>query len=153
MATNLSGVDLVDQALAMYPHRRRKRHWYLHVFFHFLDLMIVNACHLYKIDHGILPLLNFKAAVAHTLINLGQIEKQSQKQKQPSSIPPQFKRGGQWQRRQRKCGTTQGATDQNWPISRTQISAMAQGARGTQYICTKWNGLLCSDCFESFYTR
>ncbi|XP_014865728.1 PREDICTED: piggyBac transposable element-derived protein 2-like, partial [Poecilia mexicana] len=40
---HMGGVDLVDQCVAMYPHRRRNKRWYIRVFFHFLDATVVNA--------------------------------------------------------------------------------------------------------------
>ncbi len=69
---HMGGVDLVDQCVAMYPHRRRNKWWYIRVFFHFLDVIIVNAWHLYLMS-GLekLNLLHFKASVARALINTG----------------------------------------------------------------------------------
>ena len=44
---HMGGVELVDQCLAMYPHRRRNKRWYIRVFFRFLDVTIINAWRLY----------------------------------------------------------------------------------------------------------
>ncbi|KAK1905872.1 PiggyBac transposable element-derived protein 3 [Dissostichus eleginoides] len=35
---HMGGVDLMDQCVAMYPHRRKNKRWYIKVFFHFLDV-------------------------------------------------------------------------------------------------------------------
>lgn len=43
---HMGGVDFIDQCVAMYPHRRKNKQWYIRVFFHFLDVAIVNAWHL-----------------------------------------------------------------------------------------------------------
>ncbi|MGH0142048.1 UNVERIFIED_CONTAM: hypothetical protein FKN15_075309 [Acipenser sinensis] len=72
---NMGGVDLIDQCVSMYPHRRKNRRWYIRVFFHFLDVTCVNAWLLYRMagfyDQD---LLNFKASIAQSLINAGSLE-------------------------------------------------------------------------------
>ena len=47
---HIGGVDLIDQCVAMYPHRRRNKRWYIRVLFHFLDMTNVNAWHLYRMS-------------------------------------------------------------------------------------------------------
>lgn len=69
---HMGGVDQVDQMVAMYPHRRKNKRWYIRVFFHFLDVTVVNAWHLERMS-GLekRDLLHFKASVARSLINAG----------------------------------------------------------------------------------
>lgn len=55
----------IDQRVAIYPHRRRNKRWYILVcfFFHFLDVTVVNAWRLYLMS-GLekLNLIFFKAS-------------------------------------------------------------------------------------------
>uniref|UniRef100_A0A3Q3Q2J4 PiggyBac transposable element-derived protein domain-containing protein n=1 Tax=Monopterus albus TaxID=43700 RepID=A0A3Q3Q2J4_MONAL len=64
---HMGGVDLVDQCVAMYPHRCRKKRWYIRM-----------------------NLLLFKASVAHALINAGSL--QQSRRGRPSATPPPVKR-------------------------------------------------------------
>uniref|UniRef100_A0A3B1KIQ1 PiggyBac transposable element-derived protein domain-containing protein n=1 Tax=Astyanax mexicanus TaxID=7994 RepID=A0A3B1KIQ1_ASTMX len=72
---HMGGVDLMDQCVAMYPHRRRNKRWYIRVFFHFLDVTTVNAWLLYRMSgNEAKDLLHFKASIArsqfhHNILN------------------------------------------------------------------------------------
>ncbi|XP_038157198.1 piggyBac transposable element-derived protein 2-like [Cyprinodon tularosa] len=87
---HMGGVDLVDQCVAMYPHRRRNKRWYIRVFFHFLDVTVVNAWRLYLMS-GLekMNLLIFKFSVARVLINSG--SGQQKGKGRPSGTPPPAK--------------------------------------------------------------
>lgn len=88
---HMGGVDLMDQCVAMYPHRRKNKRWYLRVFFHFLDVTTVNAWHIYRMcELDKKDLLHFKASVARALVNATSI--QTPRRGRPSATPPPLKR-------------------------------------------------------------
>lgn len=72
---HMGGVDHIDQMVAMYPHRRTNKRWYIRVFFHFLDVTVVNAWHLERMS-GLVKrdLLHFKSSLARSLINAGSFQ-------------------------------------------------------------------------------
>ncbi|CAM4362736.1 unnamed protein product [Leuciscus chuanchicus] len=88
---HMGGVDLMDQCVAMYPHRRKNKRWYIRVFFHFLDVAIINAWHIYRMS-GLekKDLLHFKASVARALLNAGSTKMRTRGR--PNATPPRVKR-------------------------------------------------------------
>lgn len=89
----MGGVDLMDRMISYYPHGFKNKKWYLRMFFHLLNMAIVNSWILYrqKVDKEF-PLLNFKAAVATSLLNLGTVEKVKRGRQGPSFSPPPLKK-------------------------------------------------------------
>ncbi|CAK6971138.1 piggyBac transposable element-derived protein 3-like%2C partial [Scomber scombrus] len=72
---HMGGVDVMDQCVATYPHRRKNKRWYIRVFFHFLDVTLVNPWHLYRLSgNEAKDLLHFKASAAHAFINAGSMK-------------------------------------------------------------------------------
>jgi len=72
---HMGGVDLLDSLLGLYRIRIRSKKWYHRMFFHILDLSIVNAWLLYRrvlrqnlSTEVVLPLSDFKAQVAEGII-------------------------------------------------------------------------------------
>ncbi|KAF3834759.1 hypothetical protein F7725_027317 [Dissostichus mawsoni] len=82
---HMGGVDLMDQCVAMYPHRRKNKRWYIKVFFHFLDVTTVNAWHLTK--YGSSALQGICSSCAHKC----RIHQDTRKRK-PSATPPRKRR-------------------------------------------------------------
>lgn len=69
---HMGGVDLLDSLLGYYRIKIRSKKWYLRIFFHMLDLTLVNAWLLYKRNTGEkLALKDFKACVAEGLCHAG----------------------------------------------------------------------------------
>ena len=74
--TNMGGVDKMDSLLGFYRIFFRSRKWYLRIFFHMLDLSLINAWLLYIRDFEAsespgkhLSLYEFKASVSYALRN------------------------------------------------------------------------------------
>jgi hypothetical protein len=68
----MGGVDLTDRMIAHYPHNAKNKRWYLRLFFHFLNVTIINCWILFKRARDPkYPLLNFKADLAEELISHG----------------------------------------------------------------------------------
>ncbi|CAJ1063463.1 piggyBac transposable element-derived protein 2-like [Xyrichtys novacula] len=149
---HMGGVDLVDQCLAMYPHRRRNKRWYIRVFFHFLDVAIVNAWRLYLMS-GLdkMSLLLFKASVARALINSGTLQL-SRGRGRPSATPPPVKRRAVTKvAREVRFGT-----GNHWPqlteVKNANRCHDAACRRKTKYICMHCSVPLCPGCFANFHT-
>lgn len=147
---HMGGVDLVDQCLAMYPHRRRNKRWYIRVFFHFLDVTIVNAWRLYLMS-GLekMRLLLFKASVARALINSGTL--QQSKRGRPSGTPQPMKRRAVTKvAREVRFGT-----GYHWPqpteVKNANRCHDAACTRKTKYICMQCCVPLCPGCFANFH--
>lgn len=71
----MGGVDLMDSLLGYYRIHFRSKKWYTKIFFHILDMVIVNAWRLYQIvfDSKDLALYTFKVMVAEQLMKSNQL--------------------------------------------------------------------------------
>lgn len=67
----MGGVDLMDRMIAHYPRGLKNKKWYLRVFFHFLNVSIINSWILYRKKCTDIPLLNFKASIVWTMLQIG----------------------------------------------------------------------------------
>jgi len=62
-------MDMMDRMIAHYPHGLKNRKWYLRIFFHLVNMTIVNSWILYrKSVDGIMSLLNFKDSKVWTML-------------------------------------------------------------------------------------
>ena len=67
------GVDLLDSFLWRYKNKMRSKKWYFRLFYHMLDMSIVNSWILFQKVHGrILQLKDFRAQVAECLCKVDQ---------------------------------------------------------------------------------
>lgn len=72
---HMGGVDLMDSHLGRYRIRIKSRKWYMRIFYHLLDLTIINAWILYRTVMGkrgkaskdIMNLADFRSELADTL--------------------------------------------------------------------------------------
>lgn len=73
---NMGGVDKADMLLALYRITLKTKQWYKRIFFHMLDLSVVNSWLLYRVSkHECqIQLANFKFAVAKALICSKKVE-------------------------------------------------------------------------------
>lgn len=73
----MGGVDLNDMLVALYRMNLGTKKYYMRIFFHIIDVCIVNAWLLYRKSVGnvkkVKPLINFKAEIAHGLLTYGRI--------------------------------------------------------------------------------
>ncbi|KAK1876358.1 PiggyBac transposable element-derived protein 4 [Dissostichus eleginoides] len=147
----MGGVDLMDQCVAMYPHRRKNKRWYTKVFFHFLDVTTVNAWHLYKMS-GLeqMDLLHFKASVARALINAGSIKTRGRGR--PSATPPRKRRAVS-----KAPAEIRFVSGNHWPqLTEAKNANRCQDAactRKTKYICMQCCVALCPGCFANYHGR
>ncbi|XP_046998937.1 piggyBac transposable element-derived protein 4-like [Schistocerca americana] len=90
----IGGVDLVDSVLALYRIQIRSKKWYHRIFFHILDLIIVNAWFLYRRDalssgmhwKSMLALAEFKKVIGRCLLFQGKSEARKQEKPKSNSI-------------------------------------------------------------------
>lgn len=75
---HMGGVDLQDSLLGLYPIKVKSKKWYHRIFYHMLDVAVVNAWILDKKikrqlgqEDKIIPLLTFKTELAMQLCNRG----------------------------------------------------------------------------------
>jgi hypothetical protein len=70
----MGGVDLLDSIMGRYKIKMRSKKWYFRLFYHFLDITIVNAWLLYKRMKGNdFPLYQFRTQIADYLCWTGQV--------------------------------------------------------------------------------
>uniref|UniRef100_A0A3B1KJ79 PiggyBac transposable element-derived protein domain-containing protein n=1 Tax=Astyanax mexicanus TaxID=7994 RepID=A0A3B1KJ79_ASTMX len=150
---HMGGVDLMDQCVAMYPHRRRNKRWYIRVFFHFLDVTTVNAWLLYRMSgNEAKDLLHFKASIARALINAGSVKIHTRGR--PSATPPPAKR-----RAVSKAPPRSGMPmETTGPSSRKQkmpADAKMQHAHEEPSNILSCSGLvaLCPGCFGNYHRK
>ena len=70
---HMGGVDLLDSLLGLYKTRMKSKKWYHKIFFHLMDMTVINAWLLYRRcrnDNNI-RLLDFKISVAEALCRSG----------------------------------------------------------------------------------
>lgn len=91
---HMGGVDLMDSLLGRYKIKMRSRKWYLRIFYHLVDLSVINAWLLYlrvmkeKGDDGKttkLKLAEFRLELGETMCRMGKYEKT--KRGRPSLTP------------------------------------------------------------------
>lgn len=151
----MGGVDLMDRMIAHYPHGFKNKRWYLRVFFQLLNISIINAWLLYKQKKENIPLLEFKAHLANSLIALGTLDTRRRRGR-----PSSQEEAGPPQKRSR-------------PVVRAAASVRYDGVRHypkkvdcanpprchdvlcrkrTRYICEKCTEPVCPDCMKIFHT-
>ncbi|CAG9566084.1 unnamed protein product [Danaus chrysippus] len=83
----MGGVDLLDSMLGYYRIHLRSRQWYKRIFFHMVDMTLVNAWLLWRRINAdsYMPLYDFKLAVSEHLHKAGKAV-MTKKRGRPSSI-------------------------------------------------------------------
>jgi hypothetical protein len=73
---HMGGVDLHDSLLGRHRNKMRSKKWYMRLFYHLIDVTIVNAWLLYRRvhqDENYMRLADFRAEVAESLCKAGQV--------------------------------------------------------------------------------
>lgn len=72
---HMGGVDLLDSMLGLYRIKIRSRQWYKRIFFHLVDMCIVNAWLLWRrnSDGVYMPLYDFKLAISEHYRKAGKL--------------------------------------------------------------------------------
>lgn len=86
---HMGGVDLMDSMIGRYKILIRSRKWYMRLFYHLLDVTVINSWLLYlraKGNRGNLKLVEFRLELAEALCRMGAINRL--KRGRPSSSQP-----------------------------------------------------------------
>lgn len=160
---HMGGVDLMDSFMGRYKIYMKSRKWYIRIFYHLLDMSLVNSWLLYKRVHSkkqpackLLNQAQFRAEVAYTLCNLRSV---ANKRGRPSinleqEIENKRKRGPM-----KHIPPSEVRADQtgHWPsIANKKIRCKLPNCKGfTHTICEKCGVGLClnkhNNCFKQFH--
>lgn len=150
----MGGVDLVDRMVAHYPHGFKNKKWYLRIVFHFINVTIVNAWHLYKIktNQPKYPLLAFKASLASSLMAQAYASKKRgrpstetpepvKKRPAPSKMAQEVRYDG--------VGHYPGKIETAHPPRCHDKNCKSR----TRFQCKKCKEPVCPACMEAFHTK
>ena len=166
---HMGGVDLVDGLVALYRIVTRSKKWYHRLFFHMIDLSIVNAWGLYRRDANSMAiekkhqhkLYEFRLMLANALIMSGKAVDGGKKRGRPSSIDNDFNK-------KRKLGpNTRPIPTKDIRLDNVGHNLVFRGQRGackkpgctgkTNHFCTKCQVHLCCNsqrnCNLVFHTE
>jgi len=149
----MGGVDLMDRMIAHYPHGFKNKKWYLRVFFHFLNVSIVNSWIIYREQCSDIPLLNFKASLVWTMLQIGKHSGPKRGRKSLSQTPPTKKR------KNVKVPVPEVRYDgiNHYPAKTTKKQASRCKDNNcpsrTRYLCKKCDFPVCPECMESYHTK
>lgn len=162
---HMGGVDLMDSHLGRYKIRVKTKKWYLRIFYHLLDITIINSWILYRkvhhkqgfSDKDLMSLMDFRSELAETLTNLGSTE--NRKGRPSSSIEEQISRkrkGPAPTMPTKEVRMDKSGHDQVRTTDRRRCQM--PGCKLLSYIiCKKCNVYLCSkknlDCFNNFHNK
>nr|CAH7726573.1 unnamed protein product [Callosobruchus chinensis] len=157
---HMGGVDLMDSLIGRYRIKLKSRKWYFRLFYHLLDMTIVNAWLLYRRVNALqgnaktLNLANFRIELAETLCKMGvhqnsrgrrsELEKQIQAKQRSHhcSIPP------------REVRVDQSSHWPEWMENRLRCKYPKCGGF-TYVMCDKCQTALCfnknKNCFRNFH--
>ncbi|KAJ8932853.1 hypothetical protein NQ314_014397 [Rhamnusium bicolor] len=158
---HMGGVDLLDSLIGRYRIKIKSRKWYMRLFYHILDMAVVNSWLLYKRlaaqngNKNSMALAEFRIEIGQTLCMLGvrethkrgrksDLEKQLQESRRSSStaIPPKGVRLDQ---------------TSHWPMwMEKRLRCKYPDCKGFTYVlCEKCSAALCfnknKNCFWNFH--
>lgn len=149
----MGGVDLMDRMIAHYPHDFKNKRWYLRVFFHLVNMALVNAWYVFKLKNQDpkMPLLTFKASVATSLIALGTAKKRGR-----PSVNDQV--AGKKRIATPRMGLVIRYDGEGHYPSKTFVKQAPRChdkkcKRRTRFLCKKCEEPVCPDCMENFHTK
>lgn len=164
---HMGGVDLMDSFLGRYRIKVKTRKWYMRIFYHLLDVAIINSWVLYKsvetkkgLEPGkLMNLAEFRTELADVLCTYGDVSPPTRGRPSNSSIVA----AGPQAKRKKGCQVLPAVDVRRDNIGHNQVKTesrmrcMRPGCKLQSFIkCTKCNVFLCSkkgnDCFNLFHT-
>lgn len=159
---HMGGVDLTDSFIGRHKIRIRSKKWYFRIFYHLLDVTMVNAWVLYRKvcqernEKKMLTLGDFRAEVAETLCMIG--TRSANKRGRPSSLEKELSA----KRRKKSASVLPPEPVRNdqvghWPlIVENRNRCKVPRCKGFSYItCEKCKVNLClnkkNNCFKVFH--
>lgn len=150
----MGGVDMMDRMIAHYPHGFENRKWYLRIFFHLVNMAIVNSWILYrKSVDGNMSLLKFKGSVVWTMLELQKAKKRGRKSNSIGQKTPPIKR------KYKKSIPTEITYDNIDHYPSKKETGQASRCRNeictsrTRYTCEKCECSVCPKCMKSYHTE
>lgn len=147
----MGGVDKADMMLSFYKTKLKTTKWYLRIFFHLVNMCVVNAWVIYREAGGKGPLLDFLVDIARTLLT-GTATADPTIDDNPVPTPPVRSLSAS----QVPLGIRNDRTN-HWPFQVTGIPQRCKGegcSRKTRFICSKCQVYLCvvgKRCFIEFH--
>jgi hypothetical protein len=152
---HMGGVDLMDSHIGRFRIQMKSKKWYFRLFYHILDLAIINAWLLSKNKVPNMTQKQFRIDIGHTLCNIGRST--NPKRGRPSSvetIPKKVK----------KSAAPRPSTDirkdetGHWPIYSARQRCKLSGCTGKSFImCNKCKLNFCpnntKNCFLDFHKK
>ena len=148
----MGGVDMTDRMVAHYPHGVKFKKYYMRIVYHFLNVATVNAWLLFKEKKNLkMSLLDFKASVAATLIQLNQGgKKRGRPSSQAETSAPSKKKA--WVKTAVEIRTNNVG---HYPMKKEYKNPPRchdkNCKKRTRYACKKCNEPVCPECMEEFH--
>lgn len=162
---HMGGVDLLDSLIGKHKIKMRTRKWYMRLFYHLLDVMLINSWLLYKRNEQqrqtnscFKKLREFRLEVAKALCLSG--PSLMRKRGRPSSFVSDMLEGRKKKKPKATVPPVDARTDviEHFPLwSNTRQRCKMPACKGKSYItCQKCDVALClnkdKNCFLSFHT-
>lgn len=160
---HMGGVDLTDSLIGRYRIKIKSRKWYMRIFYHLIDITVVNSWLLYKKISSVrkeipMSLCDFRIDIAESLCRSGVVLLRPRGR--PVSSPVQSEQG----QRKRKCLSSHTPDDvkkdgiSHWPVfMEKRLRCKLPGCSGYAFIkCDKCNCALClnkhNNCLRTFHS-
>ena len=164
---HMGGVDLLDSLLGLHRTNVRSKKWYHRIFFHCMDMVVVNSWLLYRRVHvqnqlnvASLSLADFKADLAESLCKFRKGSAKKRPKGRPS-LETELDVVAKKARRQDPIPTKDVRTDEtgHWPTwTNERLRCRMPACNGQSRVkCEKCQTSLCfsknSNCFKTFHTE
>ncbi|GBN96878.1 hypothetical protein AVEN_98850-1 [Araneus ventricosus] len=153
---HMGGVDLMDSLVAHYRHSQRNKRWYMRIFYHLMNVAVVNACLLWRKDgRETNDLLEFKSSIASALIYTGSSLIPKKKGRPSSSASPCTESTIKKRKLSNVSKELRFDNGKHYPKKsegKFALKCKNESCKSkTRYICGRCNVNLCPECFEEFH--
>ena len=160
----MGGVDLLDSLLGLYRIQLRSRKWYKKIFFHMIDMCVVNSWILWRRKSDqYMPLFDFKLLIAEHLCKAGKVKKRGRPAMTPTSSPCTSREGTPTTSKRRKhqeiaLNSVREDHIGHFPTWKKQRQLCKNDCSFRSYtFCEKCNVFLCyndkRNCFTNFHMK
>lgn len=146
----MGGVDMSDRMVAHYPHALKNKKFYLRIFFHLLNVALVNAWVVFRnTENNKMSFVDFKLSICHAVFE-SRVKKRKGRPSQQEEIEV-------------KKRARPGCSDEvrldvtgHFPDKRDLANALRcrykQCKKRTRYFCLKCDVPLCPECMSGFHS-
>lgn len=155
---HVGGVDLMDSLVAHYRHSQRNKRWYMRIFYHLINVAVVNAWLLWRKDEKEkMDLLEFKSSIASSLIFTGSSLMPKKKGRPCSSASPSLELSIKKRKLSNVAKELRFDNGKHYPKKsegKFALKCKSESCKSkTRYICGRCNVNLCPECFEDFHEK